>query len=643
MVLNREVKEDVFAGFQIGSEVGDNNEKKLQELVELQTKGPTQFVGGKAAPKEDVYAQFKIDEKEHQLQLAEEEQIKAAASAWPGPLEKNSRQSGTRIPVPRRLTSFIGRNKNNLDPMTQSERPTLRNERRSSSFISNANGQSERPAVMIGRRNINTKRWQSERVESWDIAEQKPRTTNLRRNSSRFLGEQENDNSNTGDDKVVAPGRYRRKRQPSNLKALSEDQPKDDFHDSDLPTHITVTEDSRDRASFATPTSQRNSAENISNAAAEGRVPQGVVPLSDGEELMDDIFRLDKPGYDVFADFDLDGIVRDYERMQRKINHAPVTENKGTAKNDDNQELDHYAALYRYRSLKQMWLDNFPRLHGIIFRILAPLWILVAISLLLGHVLAGYEEESEYQANDGVMVNRFLFQQLPYRETIDFMLELPTTCFDSYLLLKKNNTNVTLPPEFEYLFGEDFLDLPSFNNSANGDGDEFDQIAEYMVACEALGLEIVSSRINFTDTKAAFAAATGTALSFDWIRCWDTDVYGMYMRCISWLEQLCIEKWKLIRPCIRLFIHGWLANCYVAYTTGDVNPVFPNKEQIQAANNQSDFYASMWEMSRVELFDKYMDEYECTNITCEEEALERSIYEATGSGMCGLNNGGSAW
>lgn len=76
---------------------------------------------------------------------------------------------------------------------------------------------------------------------------------------------------------------------------------------------------------------------------------------------------------------------------------------------------------------------------------------------------------------------------------------------------------------------------------------------------------------------------------------------------------------------------------------GGVNPVFPSQQQVQAANNQSEFYAAMWELDRIELFNFYMEKYECADVICEEKALNQSIHEATGSGMCGTNNGGSAW
>lgn len=519
MVLNREVKEDVFANFEIDLEVKDNSEKKMKEVYDVQTKGPTQFVGGRVAPKEDVFAQFNMNEKEQQRQVTEDEKAKAAATgppSPPGPPRKNLRQMsdggkssrhgsdggwnsrhGSEGRGRRRSISsnFLGRSQSNLDVRIQSERPALINER-----ISN-NG-----------------KWQSERAVDWGT-DQKQKRILPRVQSERFFIEQNDSNDE---------GKFHRTRQASNLHALYEED--HNFHDNDLPTQITVTEDTRDRASYETQSSRMTSAGSGLGAATEGTVPQGAAPLTAGEELMDEIFRLDKPGYDVFADFDLDGIVRDYETTQRKVNYAPGKDK--AHKDGETDETELYAAVYRYRNLKQMWLDNFPRSHGIIFRILIPLWILVAISLLLGYILALYEQESEYQANDEVMVNRFLFQQLPYKETINFMSVLPTACFEFYTFLKRKETNSTIPPslrELKNLFGEDLPEITPLNNSADVDVEELaDEIAAFMRACEDIGTDLVSQRINYTETKAALEAATGTPLSFDWIRCWDMDVYGTF-------------------------------------------------------------------------------------------------------------------
>jgi hypothetical protein len=507
MVLNREVKPDVFAGFEIDLEVRDNNETKMQELVDLQTRGPTQFVGGKAAPKEDVFAPFKIDDKEQKLHSTDEEKAKAAAAAAAaaGPLGKNSRHGSGGNKVVRRQSSTLGRRKSNLDNGMQSERTPVRSER----LVNN---------------NV---RWQSER---FDTGGGDQKQTLRRMNSSRLFSEQKNNNG-SGDDKIVAPGKRLRMasvRQTSNLQALVEEDIT--FDDDDLVTQVTVSEDTRDRVAYETQSTRLTSAGSDAAAAAETGIPQGVVPLTAGEELMDDIFRLEKPEYDIFADFDLDAIVRDYETMQRKMNHAPGKDKGEEDKVSD--EAENYAGMYRYRNMKQMWLDNFPRLHGIIFRIMVPLWILVAVSLLLGYYLAGFEEESEYQANDSVMASRFRFHQLPYDETLKFLLVLPTACFELYTHLKINQTGATVPPsaiELNYWFGENFPEIPPLNSSADVDVEEIAaEIAGFLVACESIATEQVVNQLNYTDTEAAFEAATGSALSFDWVRCWDTELYGMY-------------------------------------------------------------------------------------------------------------------
>jgi len=104
----------------------------------------------------------------------------------------------------------------------------------------------------------------------------------------------------------------------------------------------------------------------------------------------------------VFSDFDLDAIVKDYEKLQRRINFRPGTgggndynnnsggdNNNGGADDDANKinnnagdggnnhsehPMTNMGINVRYRNMKKIWLSNFPRTHGLVFRVFLPLY-----------------------------------------------------------------------------------------------------------------------------------------------------------------------------------------------------------------------------------------------------------------------------
>jgi hypothetical protein len=216
--------------------------------------------------------------------------------------------------------------------------------------------------------------------------------------------------------------------------------------------------------------------------------------------------------------------------MQRRMNYAPRTDEKAGQNTTELDESEHYAGRYRYRNLKQMWLDNFPRMHGIIFRILVPLWALCAIAIGLGHVLAALEGPNEYVSNDAAMANKFRLLQFPFEDTMNVLLVLPSTCFEIFAMQKLNQTNVTLSPGATEVLSWIENDLPMvtpLNSSSDVDVEYlFGEVDDFLGSCESVSKSIVNQLLDHTDAEAAFEAAAGSSLSFNWIRCWDTELYG---------------------------------------------------------------------------------------------------------------------
>jgi hypothetical protein len=140
-------------------------------------------------------------------------------------------------------------------------------------------------------------------------------------------------------------------------------------------------------------------------------------------------FYWESPADDVFVDFNLSEIVRDYEKLQRRVKYAPK---KDEYDDDDDEEVNRenkYLKTSRYVSAKNWWLDNWPRCHGIIFRVFIPLWILTGMAIGLGYILARFEKDEEYQRNNEMMKSRFLMEQFPYDEALKFLFGLPTGAY----------------------------------------------------------------------------------------------------------------------------------------------------------------------------------------------------------------------
>ncbi|KAG7345566.1 ion channel [Nitzschia inconspicua] len=320
-------------------------------------------------------------------------------------------------------------------------------------------------------------------------------------------------------------------------------------------------------------------------------------------DLLDSQSYWESPANDIFADFDLNAIVRDYEKLQRKVNYAPPKE---THDNVEEENLKLQIEKMRYKNVKEWWLNNFPRCHGIIFRVLIPQCILLLIAMGLGYILAGFEVDDEYWRNDDVMARRFTMESFSREESVRLLLGLPTFCFNSYITAKgrsvENLEIVNDTSLIQQSLGEKFESKlmtvsPAFSSNVD---ETLLEMETYMQACEDAAAN-VTTRVLYDTIERADVMAESNTLTFDWIRCWNMSTYG------------------------------------------EVNPFRATAAQIEASDRQAAFYADVWKADQVRLYEQYLSEANCSTVECRNKAYSRSIDDATGSSMCDLNNGAAAW
>jgi hypothetical protein len=64
---------------------------------------------------------------------------------------------------------------------------------------------------------------------------------------------------------------------------------------------------------------------------------------------------------------------------------------------------------------------------------------------------------------------------------------------------------------------------------------------------------------------------------------------------------------------------------------------------LNAAENQGEFYSEIWRSDQARLYDQFLMDVNCTEFDCRKDAFDLSIKDATGSSMCNVNIGASAW
>lgn len=403
----------------------------------------------------------------------------------------------------------------------------------------------------------------------------------------------------------------------------------------------------------------------------------------------------------IFADFDLDSIVKDYEKLQRNVNfkpgaHGSDTEATGTSSTkkglvgnglvgeDDDEDdgdgdnfFDQIGKLgigVRYHSAMIFWLDNFPRTHGIVARVLCPLMVLVSISIGLGIVLARIEIGGEIADNDAAMRNQYELIQYPYDETLQFLFNLPTVCFDYYVFTKDvplsgetatNLINMTMAAVATLLEepGNDVLLLDYFNGTIplvqNGstvtDGGEMlddGNVTYEAIAAEAMGYDPVVYT-GATPTSLAANLSLWVGNKFPQVPPGFSDDPQETIHEIKDYLQVCEDAGsELIKGFIEIttakiqstsdMTFNWM-RCWNTTELGHVNPFLATRSQLDASGEQADFYAMMWMNDQKMKYKQYIDEAECQSLSCRKDAHAKSVAEATGADMCDINKGATAW
>ena len=401
----------------------------------------------------------------------------------------------------------------------------------------------------------------------------------------------------------------------------------------------------------------------------------------------------------IFNDFDLDSIVKDYEKLQRTVNFKPGTHGSATeaaaygrnggANDDDDEEddddganfFDHIGVLgigVRYHHLELYWLDNFPRTHGLVARVMLPLFMIVCLSIGLGIGLAKMEIGGEIEANDEAMRSQYELIQYPYDETLQFLFNLPTVCFDYYVYKKEGASNVVFDEKNQqprssndtrFLQDSNLTDVIDFldggNNTTNEDGAKFMYAA---VAAEAMGYDPVvftsTSTNGYGDGTTTDMVNTPQGVAAN-LSLWVGDKFPPVAPGFSQDPQDTVKEIKdYLQVCedagaelIKGFIDittekiqgtdGMSFNWMRCWNTSDsnlgsVNPFKATEMQLQAAGDQAEFYTTMWLNDQKALYQQYIIEADCQSLTCRKNAHTKSVAKATGAGMCSINKGMSS-
>ncbi len=217
------------------------------------------------------------------------------------------------------------------------------------------------------------------------------------------------------------------------------------------------------------------------------------------------------PADDIFAEFDLSAIVRDYEKLQRKFKYPP----RRVVPDNIDHEHDHFTEelkKLRYKNIKEWWLDNFPRCHRIIFRVLIPQLIAMAIAIGLGYLLAQFEIDEQYRWNYAASAKKKLQVGTP------FLFGLPMLCFNHYLTSKAQSySNVTITNDtmmqqsLSQWFGIEFPPVsPAFADDIQ---ETIEEMKSYMEVYEDTASKFTTRLVEYTSV-----VIVNSALIFDWIR-----------------------------------------------------------------------------------------------------------------------------
>jgi hypothetical protein len=249
--------------------------------------------------------------------------------------------------------------------------------------------------------------------------------------------------------------------------------------------------------------------------------------------------------------------------------------------------------------------SHWPRTWSLIVGVLVPLWALICISMAFGSWLAELELPAEVERNDAILRARAMIAHYKINE-ID-LLNAPTVCLALWKLKVSgesvDGTIFLYETPISILTNETFLDITeneitaAFLNETDPDGDGFVLINQTLLQKSlAECAPIYSPMFDAYRTAQEENPEASDSLSFNWIRCWDSDKYGEPNRVF-----------------------------------------FPTKDQIDAAHpmNQSKAFQQEWQDMQQDFYADFLPE----NPTVEQESLafERSLQGATGALVCDEN------
>jgi hypothetical protein len=196
---------------------------------------------------------------------------------------------------------------------------------------------------------------------------------------------------------------------------------------------------------------------------------------------------------------------------------------------DESDTFDSYDnGLARYPCARKV-IDAWPRTTVFVCRILLPLWLLIAIALGFGYLLGRYEEPNEYLQNDEIVRERFVLQQFSLNTTLTAMWNISLECIDYYTDAKDENTNTTSLDGYleTHLAAKGFDHVfPNVTPGLNKQSTEeiLEEVRQYMGICSRIANSLGEDILKYV--KAEGQTEAYADLTFNWIRCWNSTLYG---------------------------------------------------------------------------------------------------------------------
>ena len=579
MVVNKEKKADIFADFHLDEGVTDN-EESLNQLVEREQKSVL------SPSDRDAFAEFDLDKivreteerlRKQQIEIDDDDDdglIRPSSRGWESARAATSSLRG--LATLRRPPQFLSQRpvtKDNGDiPSLRSLSSRLGKHDTDRSIVLGADSGSAVPKI---KPKITTKKPSNATPLS-----KKKKPANASRSGSTIPTsieeedemESDNDEDSLSDDDDVEKGGNR-----------------DDDDDDDDSLIVVRRSKKRKEKDVITRSSTGMPIGGMLTSSTKKRASTSADPSD---------YRWISPhkADNIFEDFDIDTIVKDYEQYHRKANFGVNMKTGNGVGNDEDDDEDDEQVLgikKRYRNIKTFWLDNFPRTHAILFRIAIPLALIMLITWFLGIPLAHFEKGEEIKTNNDIIKNMYNFTDFQEPE-LQFVADGPGACFDHYMTLKV--------PEYEKQYNKtdlNGLDFPPISPGIGKAEDLVGELESYMRNCTNHVNAALEEYKKYKQRE--IKVASQSSLTFNWIRCWDEDELG-------------------------------------SNVAGPVDPFFPSQAQKDAAIRQPTFFYDTWQNNRTALYKKYLAE----NYN-ETEAESKSIEEASGAGMCSVNKSASAW